>query len=59
MTIIRHEKTIIPQTLEGIKFANEYEQRLKEQWAFRGREECTQGITITAEFYFVVEGEGE
>ena len=51
MTITRFEKTIIPQTLEGQKFANEYEERLTEQGAFRGREEDTQSIVIKAQYY--------
>ena len=44
--ITRFERTVIPQTLEGQKFANEYEKRLKEQGNFRGRTEDTYYITI-------------
>lgn len=50
MTITRFEKTVIPQTLEGQKFANEYEKRLTEQGAFRGRAEDTQCIVIKAQY---------
>lgn len=52
MTITRWEKTAIPQTIEGISFANDYEKRLKEQGAFRGRAEDTQFIIINAEYHF-------
>ena len=56
MTITRFEKTIIPQTVEGQKFANEYEKRLTEQGAFRGRAEDTQSIVIKAQYYLTFEG---
>jgi len=59
MHIVRKEQTIIPQTAEGIKFANEYETRLKSQGAFRGRDEDTQSITISAVYYFEMQAEGE
>ena len=55
MQIIRHEKTLIPQSIEGIKFAAEYETRLKSQGAFEGREEDTQYIIILNIFYFLLE----
>jgi len=55
MTITRFEKTIIPQTLEGQKFANEYEKRLTEQGVFRGRAEDTQSIVIKAQYYLTFE----
>lgn len=54
MTITSFEKTIIPQTLEGQKFANEYEKRLTKQGAFRGRAEDTQAIVIKAQYYFTI-----
>ena len=51
MTITRFEKTIIPQTLEGQKFAYEYEKRLTEQGAFIiCRAEDTQSIVIKAQY---------
>ena len=59
MTITRFEKTIIPQTLEGQKFANDYEKRLTEQGAFRGRAEDTQSIVIKAQYYFTISDEVE
>ena len=59
MTITRFEKIIIPQTLEGQKFANEYEKRLTEQGAFRGRAEDTQAIVIKAQYYLTFTGEVE
>lgn len=52
MTIVKHEITIIPQSVEGIKLANEYEATLKEQGALRDRREDTLTITIVAEFIF-------
>ena len=52
MTIHRIEQTIIPQTEEGRGFADEYEQRLLGQGCFIGREEGTELITLTADFYF-------
>ena len=51
MTITRFEKTIIPQTLEGQKFADDYEKRLTEQGAFRGRAEDSLSIVIKAQYY--------
>ena len=57
MTITRFEKTIIPQTLEGQKFANKYEKRLTEQGAFRGRAEDTLSIVIKAQYYLTFTGE--
>jgi len=59
MSITRFEKTIIPQTLEGQKFANEYEKRLTEQGAFRGRAEDTQSIVIKAQYYLTFTEEVE
>lgn len=57
MTITRFERTIIPQTLEGQKFANEYEKSLKEQGTFRGRAEDTLSIVITAQYRLTFTGE--
>lgn len=55
MTITKLEKTIIPQTLEGVKFANCYERQLKEQHCFRARKEDTQAIIIEAEYLYILE----
>ena len=52
MTITRIEKTIIPQTLEGQEFANDYEKILTKQGVFMGRAEDTQAIVIEAKYYF-------
>lgn len=51
MTIHRKEITVIPQTADGRKFASEYEQRLRRQGAYKGREESTTSITITAMYH--------
>ena len=59
MRIIQIEKTFIPQTLEGKKFAYGYEKRLKEQGAFIGRMEDPQSIIIEAQHYFTISGEVE
>lgn len=60
MQIIRHEQNIIPQTVAGRAFADEYEARLKEQLAFEGREEGTLAITLKAVYYFdIVEDENK
>ena len=59
MTITRFEKTIIPQTLEGQKFAYEYEKSLTEQGAFRGRVEDTQSIVIKAQYHLTFTEEVE
>ena len=59
MTITRYEKTIIPQTLEGKKFANDYEKILTKQGVFRGREEDTQAIVIKTKYCYTFTGEIE
>ena len=52
MLITRMETTLIPQTLEGRKFAEEYAKRLKEQNALCGYEEDSVNISISAKYYF-------
>ena len=59
MKIVRQERTLIPNTLEGRKFAKEYAKRLKEQWAFRGCAEDTINITIDAEYIFELKEEDD
>lgn len=59
MQIIRHEKTLIPQSIEGIKFAADYENRLKSQGAFAGREEDTQYIIILAVYYLCIKEDSD
>ena len=53
------KKTIIPQTIQGIEFANQYEERLKAQGFFNGRAEDTQSIVINAVYRFVISEEAE
>lgn len=55
MNIIRAETTMIPNTFEGKKLADEYEAKLKEQCAFSGRKEDSRYISIDATYYFTVE----
>lgn len=55
MNIIRTETTMIPNTLDGKKLADEYEQKLREQCAFSGRREDTRYIIIDAAYYFPIE----
>lgn len=50
MTITRIETTIIPHTVEGKKFAEEYAKRLKKQNCLCGYEEDTVYISITAKY---------
>ena len=60
MTIYRIETTIIPQTIAGRKFADEYEERLRNQGAFKSRIDGTNKINITASYQFnLKEGEEE
>ena len=52
MDIVREEITYVPRTPEGIKFAEEYTDRLRSQGAFKSS--CYQGdeIIIGAEYSF-------
>ncbi len=60
MWITRKEVTVIPQTSEGQKVADEYESRLRSQGCFDGRKEDTVRITITALYSFSVkDGEAD
>ena len=54
MSITRIESTLIPNTLDGKAFAKEYQERLKQQGAFRKWQEDSTSIIITAEYYFEV-----
>lgn len=54
MTIQRQETTFIPNTPQGIAFADEYEARLKSQNCFRGRKEDTTYIIIMAGYTFMI-----
>lgn len=55
MTIIRTETTMIPNTFEGKKLADEYEAKLRELCAFTGRREDTKYIIIDATYHFSIE----
>lgn len=59
MTIYRIETTIIPQTIAGRKFADEYEERLRNQGAFYARNEDAENIDITARYQFNLIEESE
>lgn len=59
MTIYRIETTIIPQTIAGRKFADEYEERLRNQGAFDSRNEGTATIDITASYQFNLKEESD
>ena len=59
MQIIRHEKTLIPQSIEGIRFAADYENRLKSQGAFAGRKEDTQYIIILAVYHLCIKEDSD
>lgn len=52
MTIHRIETNIIPLTEEGKKFADLYENKLRDQGCFKERKESTANIQLTAEYYF-------
>ena len=55
MTIIRTETTMIPNTFEGKKLADEFEQKLREQCALTGICEDTSYISIDATYHFSIE----
>jgi len=59
MTIYRIETTIIPQTIAGRKFADEYEERLRNQGAFYARNEDAETIDITARYQFNLKEESD
>lgn len=59
MRITRTETTMVPRCLFGKKFADEYEERLKSQGAFRDRKEDVHGIAIYAEYVFDLKEEEE
>ena len=54
MIITKYEKTVIPQTQEGIKYAYAYESRIREAGCFIGRAEDTQCIIITAQYHYTI-----
>ena len=54
MTIQRIEETYFPNTIEGKKFADEYQQKLKEQGIFWHMECDTRTIMLTSRYAFEV-----
>jgi hypothetical protein len=55
MVITKFEKVIIPQTLEGQKFADEYMWKFRGQRTFISRMEDMQSITLESRYYEEVE----
>lgn len=51
MVITKFEKMIIPQTLEGQKFADEYERKIRERMSFISRCEDMWSITLESRYY--------
>ncbi len=47
-------KTLIEQSIEGKKLADELEEKLRQQGALRGRKEDSNNIILTAEYYMTV-----
>ena len=58
MTIVKCEKLLIPQSADGLKFAESYEKQLKDQGVFISRKEDTQNIILEARYPFCVDGYG-
>lgn len=48
-------ETIIEQSIEGQKLADELEEKLRSQGAFRGRREDTKNIVLAAEYHMNVQ----
>ena len=60
LKVIKCEQTLIPKTAEGRKFADEYEEKLKSQGAFKSRISHPTFIQLDAEYtYNVTEGDAE
>ena len=55
MIITKFERVIIPQTLEGQKFAYEYMRKFREQRTFISRMEDMRSITLESRYYEEVE----
>lgn len=52
--IMERTETFIEQSIEGRKIADELEEKLRLQGAFRGRKEDSNSIILTAEYYMTV-----
>lgn len=51
MIITKFERVMIPQSLEGQKFADEYERKIRERMSFISRFEDMRSITIESRYY--------
>ncbi len=51
MLITKFERLMIPQTLEGQKFADEYERKIREHMIFISRAEDMRSIIIESRCY--------
>lgn len=56
--VMERTETLIEQSIEGKKIADELEEKLRLQGALRGRKEDSNNIILTAEYYMTV-GESE
>lgn len=54
--VMERIETLIEQSIEGKKIADELEEKLRLQGALRGRKEDSNNITLTAEYYMTVSG---
>lgn len=55
MLITKFERVIIPQTLEGQKFADEYERKVREHMTLISRMEDMRSIILESKCYEEVE----
>lgn len=51
MVITKFERVMIPQSLEGQKFADEYERKIRERMSFISRCEDMRSITLESRYY--------
>lgn len=52
--VMERIETLIEQSIEGKKIADELEEKLRLQGALRGRKENSSNIILTAEYYMTV-----
>ena len=52
--VMERTETLIEQSIEGKKIADELEEKLRLQGALRGRKEDSNNIILTAEYYMTV-----
>jgi hypothetical protein len=55
MVITKFERVMIPQTLEGQKFADAYERKIRERMSFISRSEDMRSIILESRYYEEVE----